>query len=144
MTDVAFRHTENGGEISIVAGQVAMDDGLYSSVYISMWGGNENDSGLPVDNRFEWWGNRIETEKARVIRSQTQNALRSLPATPGNLIRIEDAVSADLEWMTTELGALIDATVTMPARNSVHLVISISIDGNQKDFSFAAPWGTNT
>jgi phage gp46-like protein len=143
MTDVRLRNTEDGGEIDVVSGQIQMDGGLFNAVYLSLWGGNENDSGLPVDSNKEWWANKIEENVDRRYRSQTQNRLRSIPATPGNLIKIEDAVSADLEWMTKELKTTLAVTCSMPGFNRILIKIVPTIDGQQMpDILFNEPWST--
>src|SRR5688572_30669781 len=103
MSDIRLFHDDDGGDIEYVNGQAVMSDGLETAVYLSLWGGNEQDSGGDETERLQWWGNQGELIESRKYRSETQNLLRSIPAIPVNLLRIQDAVEHDLEWMLESL-----------------------------------------
>lgn len=137
MTDVALRHTDNGGEIEATNGLLTLDDGLYGAVYLSLYGGNVDDSGSNGDKPRQWWGNLSELESAGTYRSETQNALRSLPLVPASLRQIEDAVKRDLAWMIPSPASAIDARCTMPALNTMKIECAITIDGNVFPFEFS-------
>ena len=85
--DVSLRQTDDGGEITVVNGVVEMSGGLETAVYLSLFGGNEDDDGR-ADNPQTWWGNLAENEPERQYRSETQHLLQALPATTGTLIRV--------------------------------------------------------
>ncbi len=126
MTDVLLRQTDDGGEITVEAGLTLMSDGLEAAAYLSLFGGNEDDAGVAATVREQWWGNFDEVEANRTYRSETQNLIRSLPAVPSNLRRIEQAAARDLAWM---LGAgvakSITATASIPAFGRVRLEVTI-------------------
>jgi hypothetical protein len=109
-------------------------------VYLSLFGGNEDDDGLE-DNRNQWWGNFDEPDPAARYRSETQYLLKSLPATVGNLARVRKAVARDLRWITDGKIAS-DIKVSVSLRNINNLVISGSItaQGNETEFKFTANW----
>lgn len=137
MSDVVLFQTDNGGEIECVAGQITLDEGLFSAVFISLFGGNEDDSGDDVDKSREWWGNKIETDPTKKIRSRTGSLLRSLPAISGNLGRIEDAVTLDLQWMLdTKLADAVVPAVSIPALNKIKIDLKIEIQNRVYDLSF--------
>jgi phage gp46-like protein len=124
--DVNLFHTSDGGEIQYVNGQAVMSDGFEASVYLSLFGGNAEDSGGTETDRLEWWGNKGEPDETRHYRSRTQHLVESLPAIPANLRRIEDAVLADLKWMLdTGLAATVEASVTMPAPKRIDIEVQI-------------------
>jgi phage gp46-like protein len=135
MTDVALRHTDNGGEITAANGLLNLDDGLYGAVYLSLFGGNIDDSGSDGDKSRQWWGNLSELSPERKHRSETQNVLRSLPLVPASLRQIEDANKRDLAWMVPDV-ATADARATMPALNTVKMEIAIRVDGRTHHYSF--------
>lgn len=139
MTDVRHYHAPDGGEISIVNGGVELSEGLETTAYLSMFGGNERDSGSDADAALQWWGNIGEPEE-RQYRSQTQNLLRALPASPANLKRIEDAALNDLAWMTTSIAKTVTVTTRIPALNTVQIDVQIDIDGQVIPFSFTSSW----
>jgi phage gp46-like protein len=141
MTDLRLHHTDDGGEIDVVGGRVTMDDGLETAAYISLFGGNELDAGQDSTAGKTWWGNVDEEDRTRRLVSETQHLLRALPATAANLRRIEDAAVRDLAWMV-DAGAAdaVEVTAFLPARNTVRLVGSITVDGAVFPFDFQRQW----
>ncbi len=142
--DVVLFHTEDGGEIEIVNGVLTMSDGLETATYLSLFGGNERDSGLAADDRLQWWGNLGEPNEARAYRSQTQNLLRNLPATSANLRRVEDAVSRDLAWMTKTHVREVGVNVSIPKLNAIRIEVTLVMkDGTRRaPLGLTAPWRT--
>ena len=143
MTDVILTQTPDGGDITVTNAIVAMDDGISTAVYLSMFGGNWDDSGLKGDDSKQWWGNLIELDSKKVMRSQTQFLLSSIPAIPANLRRIEDAAKSDLAWMVSELSATVTVGASMPGLNQISISGVIEIDQEKTPFSFNKPWAPN-
>lgn len=126
MTDVLLRQTNDGGDITAEAGLLAMSDGLETAAYLSLFGGNEQDPG-DADSAESWWGNVGELEPARQYRSETQYLLRSLPAVPANLRRIEEAAERDLEWMLDSgIAKSIAVSASIPELNRVRVDVIIT------------------
>jgi phage gp46-like protein len=140
VTDVRLFHTPDGGNIEIVAGQTVMSEGLDTAAYLSMFGGNERDSGLDATKHLQWWGNLIETDRAKQYRGETQHLLRSIPAIPANLKRLEDAAKRDLEWFTEEIASSVEVTATMPKLNWVELHVVITVGGKTLSMTFGEAW----
>lgn len=140
VSDVFLFHTADGGDVEFVNGQPTMADGLYTAVYLSMFGGNEEDSGLQGDDRKQYWANLSETDQAKVCRSRTQNMIRSIPAVTGNLRRIEDAAKADLTWLLDDVASAVAVVATMPGLNRVSLTVDITVNNSDYQFSFENNW----
>jgi phage gp46-like protein len=137
MADVRIFQTLDGGDIEITNGLVGMSEGLDSSAYLSLFGGNLDDSGSQGDERLQWWGNITEPDATRRYRSETQFLLRSLPLVPANLQRFEDAAGRDLAWMIeTKIATSIDVDASMPALNTVRIRGGIVVDGSVVPFDF--------
>lgn len=135
--DVLLFQIDDDGEIIVEGGITQMSGGLETAVYLSMFGGNEDDDGSS-DNPFTWWGNLDELDPVNQYRSETQHLLQALPFSTGNLRRIEDAVNRDLVWMIEAKAATtVDVTVTIPGLNRVK--IRIVIDGDTT-LEFEANW----
>lgn len=135
--DVLIFQTNNDGEITIENGLVTMTPGLDNVAYLSLFGGNEEDPGGD-DRTLEWWGNTIATNPDREYRSETQHLLRAIPATTGNLRRIQDAARRDLAWMVPAgIASTIDVVVTMPALNKVEIIVTINGD---ETLTFLETW----
>lgn len=144
MSDVALTQMLEGGEIECVAGQITMDDGVATSVYISLFGANEDDSGDDDTKSLEWWANKVETDPNKKLRSRVQNLLRSIALTSGNIQLIEDAAALDLQWMLdTKLADAVVPTVSIPALNTVKIDLKIEIQGKAYALAFAKKTGTS-
>lgn len=134
--DVRLYQTDNGGDIDFVAGQAVMSDGLETLAYLSLFGGNERDSGLAADHSQQFWGNFVEEDPDARYRSRTQALLRSLPIIPASLQHLEDAAVEDLAWMIPSIASAVSADASMPGIGQVKLSVSITVDGKKYPFDF--------
>jgi len=136
MTDVYFHNTEDGGDISMTNDIIDMNAGLETSVYLSLFGGNEDDPG-GADESKAWWGNALETDPSKKYRSETQYLLRSIPAVSANLVRIAGAVNRDLAPLV-EAGVLVEPEVSVgiPRLNWVGIRIATEVG----ELVFMEPW----
>ena len=138
--DVLLFQTDNDGEITVTDGIVEMSGGLETAAYLSLFGGNEDDDGLS-DNGNTWWGNLDEPDPAMQYRSETQNLLQGIPATTGNLRRIEDAAQRDLQWFLDEkIASSISVVVTIPELNRIKITVNIEAQGEEFNFEFVENW----
>lgn len=138
--DVKLFQTDDDGEITVENGLVEMSGGLETAAYLSMFGGNEDDDGRG-DNPHKWWANLDETETAKQFRSETQNLLQGIPATTGNLLRIEDAINRDLAWfLDNNVASSVTVSVSMPAVNRIKIIIDIEANGEESSFEFVENW----
>jgi phage gp46-like protein len=145
MTDVRLFHDADGGEITFTNGRVELADGLETIAYTSLFGGNERDGGGKATEHLEWWGNKGETDEAQKCRSETQHLLASIPAISSNLRRIEDAARRDLAWMVTRgIATAVAPVASMPALNTISLVVDITVDGTVYTFDFTERWSSQS
>jgi len=125
--DVLLYQSNDNGEIVAEGGVIQMSNGLETSAYLSLFGGQEQDDGRE-NNPHNWWGNLGETPD-RQYRSETQYLLRSIPSVPANLRRIEDAARKDLGWMlSTGVASELAVEASMPALNTVRIAINVNGD----------------
>lgn len=136
MTDALFECAPDGGNITVENGTIKLDDGLVAAVYLSAFGGNEDDSGMDGDVRRQWWGNLDEPVPERTYRSETQYLLRGLPLIPANLKRVEDAFARDTDWMVPSVASAIEFSASMPAVNTIRIDGAVVVDGKRIPFSF--------
>lgn len=128
--DVLLFQTDDGGDIDVTGGIVEMSGGLRTTAFLSLFGGNEDDAGgSSSSTSLTWWANIDELEPSMQYRSETQNVLQALGATPNNLRRVEDAARRDLSWMVSQsVAASLEVAATMPGLNRINLAISINGD----------------
>ena len=132
--------TDDGGDVTVTGGVMAMDGGLGTTVYLSLFGGNEDDPG-GSDAGSSWWANLSETDPVDWYRSETQHLLQALAATSENLRRVEDAVNRDLAWLVTEgVASTVSATAAIPQLNKIHIAVSVVARGLATDFAFIENW----
>jgi hypothetical protein len=98
MSDVLMWQTVEGGEID----PSKLTDGPETEAYLRLHSAKN-----------KWWG---DGEK-----SETEEILSSLPATSGNLRRLEDAAKRDLAG----IGKSVKVTASIPSLNRVKLVCDI-------------------
>ena len=140
MSDVYLFQTNDDGEICIENGFVSLTGGLDTAAYLSLFGGNEQDDGSQ-NTSLNYWGNILENDKAFQYRSQTQYLLRSIPSVSSNLLRIEEAVLRDLQWMLdNNVASSIEVAATIPNVNRVNIAITILAQGDESEFNFTENW----
>lgn len=137
MSDILLFQTVNGGELRIENGQPQEADGPEVAAYLSLFGGNEDDSGQTADDAKQWWGNLSEPDIANRYRSATQYLLLTLPLIPANLQRIEEAAVSDLAWMTDSIASDLAVRATMPGAKRIDLDCALTIDGQTTSFNIA-------
>lgn len=137
--DVKLFQTIDDGNITIENGITEMSGGLETAAYLALFGGNEEDDGRD-ENPNNWWGN-IGEEPAKQYRSETQYMLRSLPATTGNLGRLEDAAIRDLQFFLDEnIASSVTVVAGIPRLNRIKLTIAIEAEGEESNFEFTENW----
>lgn len=121
-----------------------MSETLVTAVFLSLFGGNQEDSGADGDKPKEWWGNKLATSEEEKLRSETQSLLAKLPVTTGNLRRFQDAAQRDLGWMVTAaVATAVAVRVVIPKANSLRYDIAIEVNGEWlKLASFSATGAT--
>ncbi len=132
--DVHLCQTDNDGDITVVDGIIEMRDGIETTVYLALFGGNNNDSG---GTSRQWWGNLSENEPAKRYTSETQYLLETIPPISSNRQRIEDAIRRDLQFLLTEgIATTIEVSATLPSINNI--LIDVQIDDER--LSFTEDW----
>ena len=131
--DVLLLQTNDDGEITVTGGVVEMTGDFRTAAYLSLFGGNEDDT--------TYWGDKLETDPAFKYVSKTQNLLQALPAVSANLRRIEDAARIDLQWfLTKNIASSLDVATSIPALNRIQITVDIQADGEESSFTFTENW----
>lgn len=141
MPDVRLYQAPDGGEVDWKNGEPLTADGLESATYLSLFGGNQEDSGLTDGESKQWWANFEIPVPEQRMRSELQSLLAGMPATPANLRRAEDAALNDLAWMVKELEAKVTVEASLPAVEQLGLRVAIEIGNTKYDpFDFTSSW----
>lgn len=142
MTDVLLFQTPDGGDVELERGVLTSTDGFETAVYLSLFGGNEEDSGRTDDDRAQWWGNFTAEDAIERQRSETQYELNAKPITSASRRTIALAVERDLEWMLTAgYASELRVEVTIPARNRIRIVVDAILDRSSRRFALEVERG---
>jgi len=142
--DVLLFQTNDEGNITVEGGIVEMTGGFETMAYLALFGGNEDDDGRATNSK-NWWGNLDEVDPARRYRSETQNLLQALPATTGNLRRIEDAANRDLAvFIEKRIASSATVVASIPGVNKIGIRTQIEADGEEHEFNFVENWKATT
>ena len=140
--DLLLEDSPDFGEIKIINGIILSDRSFNTAVYLSLFGGNKEDSGK-VKNNKTWWGNTLPgiTESEKMI-SRFQHIVLGLPMTSRNIQKAEDAAVKDLEWMVAEgMAGKINASGNAMGKNKFELKIEIIAEGvTIYDNTFSMLW----
>ncbi|MDR2097695.1 MAG: hypothetical protein LBP37_04165 [Spirochaetaceae bacterium] len=100
--DLLLMETPDGGEVSIENDLFVCDRSFDTAVYLSLFGGNKDDTGK-VKNNKTWWGNTLPgiAENEKLI-SRFQAIISGLPMTTKNIQEAEGAAALDLKWIMDE------------------------------------------
>lgn len=129
MSDVLLTSIFDGGEINIDGLNVEMTpSALETAVYISLFGGNEDDTGI-VGDKNQWFGNYYDTRVERAYRAETGHLIkRAESLVSGLLRRIEKTAVKDLTWLIdTGICSKIEAEATKQNETAADLYIYIDV-----------------
>jgi len=100
--DTLIQESLEGAELVMENGLFVPDTQFSTAVYLSLFGGNKNDSGKSSTDK-EWWGNKIKgTPQNEKLRSRFQNIILGLPMTVKYIKEAEMAAEMDLQWLKDE------------------------------------------
>ena len=139
--DVLVLDSVDGSEISIKNGLIMPDMGFRTAVFLSLFGGNEEDSG-DVKNRNTWWGNFVDAGKNEKLVSLFQAFIKTFPLTTKNLLIAEKKAEEDLKWFIDEgIADSVSANITVQENNYINLNIVIGKAGELvEDGNYSLQW----
>lgn len=140
--DLLLLETSNGGDLVLRGIDLAQTEGWDNMVLIALFGGNvamsTPDERAANEMAYDWWGNStlMPNNPSQQFNSQTERALNTIPLTSGNLIYIQNAINADLEFM--QPFAEVTVTVAIIGVDKVRLQILVKEPNNvtQKEFLY--------
>lgn len=140
--DALWGACPDGGDVEFVDGEPIRSGGLSGAIYISMFGGNYLDDGVPGSN-LQWWGNHLEADETRHIRGRTGTLVAGLPMVSANLLRVEEAGRQDCQWML-DIGVASELTVEASIQSAQFLCITVTVTAldQTETFEFRENWAS--
>jgi phage gp46-like protein len=128
--DLLLEDTPDGGEIRIENDLFVNDRSFNTAVYLSLFGGNQDDNGK-VKNNKTWWGNTLDgiSENEKIV-SRFQAIIFALPMTTKNIQAAETAAKIDLQWIVDEgIADKIIISGSAVSHNKFYLSVEIQLNG---------------
>jgi phage gp46-like protein len=127
--DIFLYETVDGGEVKEESGLFIPDKQFSTAVYLSIFGGNKDDSGK-VKNDTGWWGNLLDgTLENEKLKSRFQYIITGFPMTVKNIKEAETAAALDLKWFIDEkIADEVDIYGRAIGKNKFNLTIELRKD----------------
>lgn len=128
--DVLLYDTLDGAEIEIENELVMSDEGFRTAVYLSLFGGNSDDTGEVVNNKT-WWGNCLDgvLESEKLV-GRFVAFVRSVPMSSKNIALAESKAWQDLQWFLDDgIADSVEVEITSGEKNKINLSVEIEKDG---------------
>lgn len=135
--DIELYENGNGGELNISNNDIQLNETLYQTIYIALFGGNteastvgnENDS----DQRFDFWANSLffADKTNKQYNSDTQKTLSEVTTNSSGRLKIKQAVENDLSFLSSIV--TFEVEVSIISINKIEIIISLS-NGSELQF----------
>ncbi len=131
--DIALFSNLTHGEIQVKDGQTTMDQGLESSVFISLYSGKPR----------EYWGNNLNIDPDFNLGGEYESLAEGLNATPANAQTLIQAILNDLNWMKSKgIATKISVDAEIIGAKTINFTISIQRPFNldEENIRFSTNW----
>lgn len=134
----------NGGDVVKTAKDLVVIEGFESMPYLAMFGGNVESSTLrgrlAGQQLFDYWGNDLlfPNNQSVQFNSETERALNNTALTSSGRVVIEQAVKADLKFMTEFVKVAV--AVSIPTNDKVVIGVKLVQPDNQQSRQFIYIW----
>lgn len=133
--DLAIVESENGGELQMVSGDLAVVKGIENMPYLAMFGGNPgfiSKNKVQEEQSFDWWGNNLlmPSEQDIQFNSAFEHAMNTTPLTSSGRITLENAIKRDLKFLQSV--AVVEISVIIVATDCIQIVLKVKLNNDTK------------
>lgn len=135
--DISIYESGDGGELLILNNDLALQESLYSQVYLALFGGNvEQDTKrnfLPTEQRNDYWANALlwSEETSKQFNSQTERTLETLVLNSAGRLSLIRVIESDLSYLSELLTYSVD--VEFPKLNNIRIIVKFTPKTAQED-----------
>lgn len=128
--DIQLFENGSGGEMLILNNDLALNESLFQSIYIALFGGNREQNNVQNEN-LDWWGNDLlfKNKSTKKFISETERTLQSTVLNSKGRQVIISAVEKDLQFLNGV--AIFEVNVSIISYDSVKISIFLT-DANQE------------
>lgn len=131
--DLALFNNLIAGDLFVEGGQPAMEPGLETAVFITLFSGKQS----------EFWANEyLENEPTTMYGGEFEPLAEGLQTTPQNALRLQQTMLRDLQWLKDEgIAKEIVVSVEIVSVNKIDFVVTIvRPDQTSQTFKFSNNW----
>jgi len=105
--DIELFENGSGGELNVSKGDIQLNETLYQTIYIALFGGNTAaatiGNELESEQRFDYWANSLffASETDKQYNSETQKILSEVTINSSGRLKIQKAVENDLSFISS-------------------------------------------
>ena len=124
--DVKLIITKEGFDIDLKNNFIEMTSGFESAIFLSIFGGNEEDDYSEATKEKQFWGNRLNGNQ---YRSRTLKFINGNYANAQNLQLLEQNILLDLNWFIEEnIADTLEVDCSIPNFNELKIDIRLLRD----------------
>lgn len=124
--DVKLIITKEGFDIDLKNNFIEMTSGFESAIFLSIFGGNEEDDYSEATKEKQFWGNRLNDNQ---YRSRTLKFINGSYANAQNLQLLEQNILLDLNWFIEEnIADTLEVDCSIPNFNELKIDIRLLRD----------------
>lgn len=135
--DISLFESGSGGDFAVVNNDLLMGESLFQQVYLSLFGGNVEESTkqfyLENEERFDYWGNSLlwNDIKTKQFNSETERTIKNVVLNSAGRVSILQAIEKDIEYLKPV--ANLSAEVEILDRSQIRIIITLTDKTNQQD-----------
>lgn len=116
--DIELYESGDGGELSILNGDISLIETLYQTIYIALFGGMADGS--------DYWANALlfATKKNKQYNSETEKLLSEVTINSSGRLKIARAVENDLSFLKNVANFEVNVLILSTNRIEINIVLS--------------------
>jgi len=128
--DLHVYESGDGGELSLMNGDLVLSETLFQTIYIALFGGNVESSTLgnePANQeRLDYWGNSLifSDNPEKQFNSQTEKTLFSTAIDTAGRLKIESAVNSDLFFLKKIVNFSVNVVILTESRVQINVFLT--------------------
>lgn len=140
--DVLLFESGDGGDVNLLGNDIEMTDSIFNMVYMALFGGNPEavttGNEVETEERLDFWGNALllPNDPEKQFNSFTERTLNEVALDSFGRVKIEDAIKADLQFMSNLAKIEQDVSIDSDNRAIMEIILTEPDNITVKTFQF--------
>ena len=142
--DLNIYESGDGGELTLLSGDLVLAESLLQTIYIHLFGGNIKASTLgneiQSEERFDYWANELvfKNKKNKQFNSETERVLSQVAINSSGRLKIQKAVEQDLVFLEKIVN--LETNIVILSTDKIEINILLNSISNQSDKQLQFIW----